>query len=106
MAIVRPKVAPCLVLVLLAGCKGCQSEEGLPALLEAEDATPVGVWVGEGLGASPVSVPVYATSPLGAVVPAAAPAVTVADASAAVSTTVGADGWGEAVVTAAGRGRY
>jgi hypothetical protein len=106
MAILRPSgpVVPAL-LMLLSGCNGCRDDELLPTLLEAEDATPVGVWVGEGLGASPVSVPVYATSALGAVVPASAIAVT-SDATVDSTVTPGADGWGVASVSAPDRGRF
>jgi len=106
MAILRPSglVVPALVM-LLSGCKGCQDDEGPPTLLEAEDATPVGVWVGEGLGASPVSVPVYAISALGAVVPASAISLT-SDATVDGTVTPGPDGWGVASLSAPDRGRF
>lgn len=94
--------AACL-LVLVAGCKGCTADGAIPALLEAEDATPVGVWVGEGLGASPVQVPVYATSALGAVVPSDDLAVTTEGTSTIYAAP---DGWGTAGVMTTGRGRY
>jgi hypothetical protein len=102
----RPSGAACL-LVLVAGCKGkgCTAEELPPALLEAEDATPVGVWVGEGLGGSPLLVPLYATSALGAVVPTDTITVT-SDGTVSGTVTPGADGWATAEVTTPGRGRY
>ncbi|MDP2310504.1 MAG: VCBS repeat-containing protein [Pseudomonadota bacterium] len=102
---VLPRGGVACLLVLVAGCKGCASDDALPMLLEAEDATSVGVWVGEGLGVSPVLVPVYATSALGAAVPSDAITLT---SEGAVSGTVtpGADGWAIAEVTTPGRGRY
>ncbi|MDP2312276.1 MAG: VCBS repeat-containing protein [Pseudomonadota bacterium] len=100
----RPSTAACL-LVLVAGCKGCQSEELLPTLLEAEDATAVGVWVGQGLGASPIHVPVYATNALGAAVPTETIALT-SDGTVGASLAPDADGWALAEVSAPGRGRY
>lgn len=106
MAILRPSgsLVPA-VLILLSGCNGCKEDDLLPTLLEADDATPVGVWVGEGLGASPVSVPVYATSALGAVVPAGAISLT-SDATVDGALIAGADGWGVASVSAPDRGRF
>ncbi len=100
----RTSGAACL-LVLLAGCKGCKDDATLPELLEAEDATPVGVWVGEGLGASPVRVPVYATSALGAAVPTDTIALT-SEGTAPAAVTPGGDGWALVEVTAENPGRY
>lgn len=100
----RHPVVACL-LVVLAGCKGCDSEAPFPELLQPEDPTAVGVWVGQGLGPSPVLVPVYATSALGAVVPSEALTLT-SDGSVVGTVTPGADGWATAEVTATSRGRY
>ncbi len=98
MTSVRPPGATALLLVLASGCKGCDADEPLPTLLESEDATPVGVWVSEALGTSPVTVPLYAVNALGAPVSAGDLAL-VSDATVPASATPGADGWAEAELT-------
>lgn len=90
MSVLRPRGALCLLL-LASGCKGCQSEDTLPALLEAEDATPVGVWVSEGLGAAPVTMTAFATNAVGAVVPSGD--LTITSDATVTAAPVGVDGW-------------
>ncbi|MFN7143681.1 MAG: hypothetical protein ACK4YP_07900, partial [Myxococcota bacterium] len=93
MSVLRPRGALCLLL-LASGCKGCQSEDTLPALLEAEDATPVGVWVSEGLGTAPVTVTAFATNAVGGVVPSGE--LTLTSDTTVTAAPVGVDGWVEA----------
>lgn len=101
---VRRPGATGLLLVLLSGCKGCESETTLPALLEAEDATPVGVWVSEALGAGSASVPLFAVNALGAPVPSGEIALATG-ATAPIGVTPGLDGWAVADLSGA-PGRY
>ncbi len=86
-----------LLLLVAAGSVGCEKEVVLPTLLTTTDATPVAVWVGQGQGASPAGVPVYATNAQGAAVPVASIGVT-SDGTVDAAVIPGADGWGVASV--------
>jgi hypothetical protein len=92
-----------LVLLLATGCKGCQSTDEFPALLEAEDATPVGVWVAEALGTSPAAATIYTINALGAPVPGGD--VTWSAGAISGTATPDAGGWASAEV-AVDIGRY
>lgn len=84
----------------LEGCKGCAEEAGPSAQLVALDATPTGLWVGEGVGVGTVEVPVLATNAMGAAVGGVD--VTLASDATITPTvaTIGAGGWTTAAVTA------
>lgn len=79
------------LLLLLVGCKGCKEADTPPTDLTEVGRDPVGVYVGEGMGAGSASVPVYAINTLGAAVPAT-------DLTADGTLTVDAAGWGTVVV--------
>lgn len=94
-----------LPLLLITGCKGCEDTEELPHLFEELDATPTAVWVGEGLGVSPLKVPLYAVNSVGAPVPAGDLTVT-SEASVSGTATPDSLGWAEAEVTASTPGTF
>lgn len=104
MTTLRNPGATALLVLLASGCKGCEADAVLPELLEAEDATPVGVWVAEALGTSPVGVPVFAVNALGAAVPGGDLTLT-SDGTVASVVTPDANGWAEVELTG-GAGRY
>ena len=96
-----PLLGLVLVPALLEGCKGCVEEPALPTVLVAVDASPVGVWAGEGVGDGTVEVPVFATNGLGAVVSGVDVTVTSTGTLASSIATIDGTGWGTASVEGA-----